>query len=138
MSGADTFASAKAQGRLARLLAGLKKQDMTRDEAQCLLGLSKASGRRYIAHLRGLEQIHIVAWRSSDRGRFSPVYALGAGQDVPEPAGMTKYDRNVQEWRRVKADRDRHDRVKAVARVQYRINTVRRKPQPWFAALERA
>lgn len=138
MSGVDTFASAKAQANITAIIAGLRTKHQTRDELQCLLGVSKPTMRRYLEHLRTERRIFIRAWRSGTRGRFAPVYAPGAGMDMPEPAGMTKHERNAMEWRRVKSCIAKHDRVKSVARVHKTIQRVRSKPQPWFAALMRA
>jgi hypothetical protein len=118
-------------------LTELKALPMTRDELQCLLGLSKPAMRRYIDHLRDPEnkRIFIAAWRGSTKGRFAPVHALGDKPDAPQPTALTRHERNALQWRRIKADRDRHDRVKASARVYGAINRMRGKPQGIFAAL---
>lgn len=135
MAGIDTFTSPKAQAKIDRILVELEKLRMTRDELQCLLGISKPTARRYIERLRAEQQVYIASWRCGTSGRFAPVYALGNRKDAPEPAGMTRVERNKQEWRRIKANPERHRRVKAVARVNGVVQRARATPQPWFAAL---
>lgn len=135
MTDGHTFTTPKAAAKIERILAALKQQPMTRDELQCLLGISKPTMRRYIAHLRAEpRRIFVKRWLRT-MGLPAPVYALGSRKDAPLPRTPTRTERNQEEWRRIKADPDRHDRVKAAARVYGRISRVRQAPQPWFAAL---
>ena len=135
MIDSHTFATQKAAAKIERILSALENQPMTRDELQCLLGVAKPTMRRYIEHLRAEpRRIHIKRWLRTP-GQFAPVYALGTRKDAPLPRTMTRTERNQEEWRRIKADPDRHDRVKAAQRVYGRIQRVRQVPQPWFAAL---
>lgn len=135
MAGIDTFDSPKAKAKTARILVELEKLPMTRDELQCLLGVSKACVQRYIVHLRSQpRQLYIARWKQG-HGRSAPVYAVGTRRDAPKPAAMTRTERNAKEWKRIKADPDRHARVKAAARVHGTIQRVKAAPQPWFAAL---
>ncbi len=130
-----TFTTPKAQAKIARILAALEQQPMTRDELQCLLGIAKPTMRRYIAFLTTAQrQIHVRRWKRTT-GQLAPVYAVGSRKDAPQPRIATRTERNQLEWQRIKADPDRHDRVKAAARVYGRIKRVRQTPQPWFAAL---
>ena len=130
-----TFATPKAQAKIARIPAALTEQPMTRDELQCLLGIAKPTIRRYIEHLRAKpRQIHIARWRRTT-GQLAAVYAAGERRDARQPRVLTSRERNQEQWRRIKADPDRHDRIKATARVQGAIHRMRGKPQPWFAAL---
>lgn len=135
MAGIDTFTTPKSAAMIARILAELQKLPMTRDELQCLMGCSKPTMRRYIAHLRADGRIHIARWRSSTKGRFAPIHAVGKRVDAPMPKPMTRTERNANRWKRVKADRDLHDHVKSAARVCAHIQRARTKPQSWFAAL---
>lgn len=130
-----TFASPKAQAKIARILAALEQQPMTRDELQCLLGIAKPTMRRYIAHLHAEpRRIFVKRWRPTT-GKPAPVYAVGSRKDAAPPRPATRTERNQLEWQRIKADPDRHARVKAAARIYGRIKRVRQTPQPWFAAL---
>lgn len=131
----DTFTAPKSIAMIARILAELTKLPMTRDELQCLMRCSKPTIRRYIAHLRSENRIHIARWKTSNRGRFAPVHAVGCNTDAKEPVALTKTERNAMRWKLVKADRDRHDRVKSQARVAANIQRVRAKPVTWFGAL---
>jgi len=130
-----TFSSPKAQAKIARILAALEQQPMTRDELQCLLGIAKPTMRRYIAHLTTAPRlIHIRRWKRTT-GKPAPVYAVGSRKDAAPPRVATRTERNQLEWQRIKADPDRHARVKATARVYARIKRACATPQPWFAAL---
>jgi hypothetical protein len=136
MVGIHTFSTPKAKAKIDRIVTELEKMPMTRDELQCLLAVAKPTMRRYLTHLRDEpKRIYVKRWRSSGSGRFSPIYAAGNLPDAPEPIGMSRRERNVLQWQRIKADRDRHDRMKAAARVNGAIKRVRAAPQPWFAAL---
>lgn len=130
-----TFTTPKAQAKITRILTALEQQPMTRDELQCLLGIAKPTMRRYIAHLTSAPRlIHIRRWKRTT-GMPAPVYAIGSRKDAAPPRIATRTERNQLEWQRIKADPDRHARVKAAARVHGRIQRVRQTPQPWFAAL---
>lgn len=136
MVGIHTFTSPKAQAKIERILHALDNLPMTRDELQCLLGVAKPTMRRYLTYLRSEpKRVYIKRWRSSGSGRFSPIYAAGNLPDKPEPVGMSRRERNILQWRRIKADQDRHDRVKAAARVHAKIQRVRMKPNGIFSAL---
>jgi hypothetical protein len=136
MAGIHTFTATKAQAKIKRILDALATLPMTRDELQCLLGVSKPTMRRYLTYLRSEpKRVYIKRWRSSGSGRFSPIYAAGRLPDKPEPVGMSRRERNALQWRRIKADRDRHDRVKAAARVHTKIQRTRKTPNGIFAAL---
>lgn len=135
MAGYHTFVTAKAQAKIARVLAELENLPMTRDELQCLLRISKPTARRYIEHLRAEpRRLFIVRWRPTV-GLPAPVYAVGNRKDAPMPPAMSREERNAKLWRAIKSDKDRHERVKAASRVFERIRRAKAKPQPWFAAL---
>lgn len=135
MAGIETYTAPKSVAMIARILAELQKLPMTRDELQCLMGCSKPTMRRYIAHLRNEGRIHIARWNTSTHGRFAPVHAVGSRNDARKPEPMTRPERNAKRWKLVKADRDLHDKVKSAARVCAHIQRARTKQQPWFAAL---
>lgn len=135
MAGIDTFASSKARARIERILLELAKLPMTGDELQCLLGVSQPTMWRYLNHLRSEpRRVYVSKWTPTV-GELAPVYAVGILPDARRPKPITKRKRNQMQWKRLKADRDRHERMKATARVNGAIQRVRGKPQPWFAAL---
>jgi hypothetical protein len=135
MAGHHTFATPKSQAKIARILVELKAKPMTRDELQCLLRIAKPTMRRYIDHLRAEpRRLYIARWNPTP-GLPAPVYALGDKPDVPPPPPISRSERNAATWRKIKADRDRLDRVRAAARVHKAIQRVRAQPVTWFAAL---
>lgn len=134
MAGYNTFDKPKSLAKIARILAELESLPMTRDELQCLLGVSKPTMQRYVEHLRAEKRIFVAAWRQTS-GQPAPVLAAGDRSDAPRPKAMDRQQRNALEWKRIKNDRDRHDRVKSMARVYAKVQRVKGTPQPWFAAL---
>lgn len=130
-----SFVTKKAQAKIAQVLEAVASTPMTRDELQCLLGISKPTMRRYITHLCAEpRRIYVSAWRRTT-GQPAPVYSAGDRCDKKPPRPMTRTERNKEEWRRIKADPERHDRVRAYQRTYGAIQRLRGKPQPWFAAL---
>lgn len=134
MAGYNTFDKPKSLAKIARIIAELESLPMTRDELQCLLGVSKPTMQRYVEHLRAEKRIYIAAWRQTS-GQPAPVLAVGAQPDARRPKPMSREQRNALEWKRIKRDPDRHDRVKSMARVYAKVQRVKGTPQPWFAAL---
>lgn len=130
-----TFETAKAQARLARIVGELAARPMTIGDLERLLGITTMAVRRYLAHLRAApRRVFIKRWLPTG-GLPAPIFAAGSRRDAPKPVTKTRQERNRQDWLRLKADPDRYDRVRAAARVYYRINRLRGRPQPWFAAL---
>lgn len=130
-----TFETPKAQARLARIVGELAVRPMTISDLERLLGITTMAVRRYLAHLRAApRRVFIKRWLPTG-GLPAPIFAAGSRRDAPKPATKTRQERNRQDWLRIRADPDRYDRVRAAARVHYRIHRLRGRPQPWFAAL---
>ena len=130
-----TFETAKAQARLARIVGELAARPMTIGDLERLLGITTMAVRRYLTHLRAApRRVFIKRWLPTG-GLPAPIFAAGSRRDAPKPVTKTRQERNRQDWLRIKADPDRYDRVRAAARVHYRIHRLRGRPQPWFAAL---
>lgn len=130
-----TFETAKAQARLARIVGELAARPMTISDLERLLGITTMAVRRYLAHLRAApRRVFIKRWAPTG-GLPAPIFAAGSRRDAPKPVTKTRQERNRQDWLRIKADPERYDRVRAAARVHYRIHRLRGRPQPWFAAL---
>mgnify|MGYP000318104059 CR=1 FL=1 len=131
----DTFTSPRAQKTIADMLRALGQRRMTREQLEAELHLSKASARRYLAHLQAEPRRVFVARWSRTGGNLAPVYALGSRKDAMRPVSPTRRERNVERWQEIKADPAKHHVVLRTARVAAAIRRTRATPQTWMSAL---
>ncbi len=91
------------------------------------LPMSKRWAHEYLKHLHSLKQIHIARWDKEigerEKRHAIEVWAAGAGEDAPRPPADGSNARYKRAWNAVKADEERHDRLKATRRVRRRIKS---------------
>lgn len=131
----DTFTSPRAQKTIADMLRVLGQQRIKREQLEAELHLSKASVRRYLAHLQAEPRRIFVARWSHTGGNLAPVYAAGSRKDAPRPAPPTRRERNVVRWQTIKSDPAKHHVILRTARVAATVRRTRATPQTWMSAL---
>lgn len=99
-------------------------------ELSALLGLQSVGGATtYIRDLRSKKRVYISSWRHG-KGPLTPLYRMGCGRDAKRPK-KTRAD----DWKRDKADPERHERIKQKSRIATQLKAAVRKPQNIFSAL---
>ena len=97
-----SFTTPRAEARIARMLAVLAEQPMSRPQIQDALFMSKSTAYLYLNFLQAApRRVYIVRYDPPETvGRHTPVYALGRKRDAVEPPRVPKSKR----WREMKAD----------------------------------
>jgi hypothetical protein len=125
-----TFDTVRTQLGIRRVLAALGGCPMSCKELMAAIHKSKTGVTHYLRYLQGDEEhgvprlVRIAEWREN-RGRHTPVYALGSGKDARCPPRLTA----SQRYRKVKADPVKYEKILAAKRE--RMNS----PRPRSAAL---
>lgn len=125
------FTSPRAAYQIARILAALAGDGMTRERLCATLHLSTGTICYYLAHLMSEpRRVRIRGWMPTD-GRAAPVYGLGSAKDAPEPPRKSK----ARKFMEMMADPVRHERHLARRRVKALAKRTAKKPQTWLSAL---
>lgn len=81
---------------LVRLLR-TSQRDMSCEELAAALHRRLGYIRQVCGELHALKRIHIVAWiPPRSRGRHSPIFAIGPGEDAPLPPKLTDSERMLR------------------------------------------
>lgn len=123
--------------RLERIRKLLIAGDQSLAEISVGIFIRYESTRPYIDYLVEHEEAHIVGWvQPSGRGPYMPVLRNGKGRSKPRPEWMLNIEKRRRARKRLKKDPEKYEAHLAAERVRTRIQRLRGKPQPWFAALQ--
>lgn len=111
------FTGPRSAARIERILKALEGGQMTARHLAGKLFMAYATATMYLAHLQDTpRRVRIAAYEPpEDRGRHTPVYALGSARDAVEPVLTAKQKRARAKAKR-RADPDVRDRYLALRR----------------------
>lgn len=122
--------------RLDRIRKLLLVGDQSLAEISASIFIRYESTRPYIDYLIECDEAHIVGWvQPSGRGPYMPVLRRGKGKSKPKPEWKSNIEKRRRARQSLKKDRERYEAHLAAERVRSKIQRLRGKPQPWFAAL---
>lgn len=105
-----TFATERAQTRLARILELLGTKPQTTAEIALAVHISKRWAYPYVNHLYGKHQVYVADWRINRQGGdHSPVFAAGDQADVPKPPGRDWLVKAREQRAKINADPEQRD-----------------------------
>lgn len=114
--------------RMGMIKAALIRREMDEHDLAAAVYLSPRRTQRYIALMREMKIIRVVAWRKHGPDGRQPirVYGLGSRKDAPRPPLITVAQRQADYVKRRNLDPDRLDRHRA--KDQARKLVIRRDP----------
>lgn len=126
----------RAIRNIERMIAALS-EPRQHGELMTLLCMCDRSTTRYLSHLRNAEpkRVFILRYDRVERG-WSPVFALGSGEDAKRPKRQTNKQRSQIRRTKWRKNPDIHDAYKAKERARARIRkVVKQVPATWLSAL---
>lgn len=109
----------------------LLAEPMTSGELGIALNIGVSRARMYIKELREDGKVFIKGWRHpGGRGDLAPLYMAGKRKDAikPQESRSARYKKEI-------SDPDRHERILAKKRAEYRAEAAASTPGNWLSAL---
>lgn len=107
------FTSSRAQLRIQRILAQLKKKPHTAAQLAQALHMGKTTAVLYMGEFfmrEEVRRVYVRDWVYGSTGAPAPLYALGNKKDKKKPEPQSNQEKNAKSWGRIKGDPERHQR----------------------------
>lgn len=125
----------RTRRRFQQIEAATSERALSTNELSAACSMNTCSACQYAKRLTESKRMHIEAWRETSPGHWIALYRWGAGRNKPKPKPRSKAEIERARLKRIRADDDAYDLLRAGYRARYAEAKAKKKPNTWLSAL---